>query len=179
MYITEADLTSNGITWDSWYLASLIARSEAIFNTLIGYEDGIMDAEYTEEFFDVHWDTIFNMRQLKPTSLTTINGDAITDYKFIGKKLYLKDWVSSVDAFPYVCTIVYQAWYEIVPEDVKQVVLSLAGYINNTKNSQGISNFRQDLLTVAYNTTDISSYIESTGQSSIINKYKNFYAYSL
>jgi len=55
----------------------------------------------------------------------------------------------------------------------------LAGYLHNAKNSQGISSFSQDLLQVSYGAKEAYDYIEKTGQSSIINKYKTFYAYSL
>lgn len=181
MYITASDLTANGITWETAYLDSLIARVEALFNSLIGDDLGVLEQERTEELCGVYSQYCFNLKYQNPITLTTINGDTIdtADYKIIGQKLILKDSVSSTTDFPHLCTIVYQAGFTSVPEDIKQVCLSLAAYIDNTKKSQGISSFRQDLLTVQYGAKEIQDYLETMGQSQIINKYKQYYAYSL
>ena len=71
------------------------------------------------------------------------------------------------------------AGYTDIPEDIKQVCLSLASYFQNTKTAGGISNFSQDLLSVTYGAKEIYDYLDSLGQSVIINKYKDYYAYSL
>lgn len=181
MYITASDLTANGITGESAYLDSLVARVEALFNTLIGDDAWVLLQDRTEELSNINSQDCFLLRYAEPATLKTINGVAIdsADYKIIGQKLYLKNTVSSLTDFPYLCTIVYEAWYDPIPEDIKQVCLSLAAYINNTKTSQGISSFRQDLLTVQYGAKEVQDYLESMGQTQIINKYKYFYAYSL
>ena len=181
MYITISDLELQGITGENAYLQALVDRSEAIFNTLIGNEEGILTQTRTQEFENVCNVNSIWLEYSNPTSLTSVNGSSVAsgDYKFIGQNLKLKNAVNSLSDFPYLLTIVYVAGYEETPDDVKQVCLSLAGYLHNAKNSQGISSFSQDLLQVSYGAKEAYDYIEKTGQSSIINKYKTFYAYSL
>jgi hypothetical protein len=183
MYIEKTDLTNQGITWSDAYLDSLIARAEAVFNTLIGDEKGIVSQERTEELEEVYSQKEFQLKYMNPTSLTTINGDSIdaANHKIIWQKLLLKDAVSSLTDFPFLCTIIYTAWYasDSIPEDVKQACLTIAWYFHNTKTSQWVSSFSQDLLQVSYWAKEEYDYLEKMGQSSIINKYKQYYAYSL
>ena len=181
MYITIADLQAQGITGESSYLASLVSRVEATFNSLIGIDEGVMSQARTEKLENISNATEIFLRYQKPTSLTSINTEAISsgDYTLLWQKLLLKNPVSSLSEFPFLCTIVYVAGYTDIPEDIKQVCLSLASYFQNTKTAGGISNFSQDLLSVTYGAKEIYDYLDSLGQSVIINKYKDYYAYSL
>jgi hypothetical protein len=114
-----------------------------------------------------------------PTELITINWDIITDYKILLQKLILKEAVSVSEDFPCLLTIIYTAWYTTTPDDVRQVLYSMASYFHNMKTSAWISSFSQDLLTVNFWAKEIYDYLTWIWENQIINKYKHYYAYSL
>lgn len=85
MYITIADLQAQGITGESSYLASLVSRVEATFNSLIGIDEGVMSQARTEKLENISNATEIFLRYQKPTSLTSINTEAISsgDYTLL------------------------------------------------------------------------------------------------
>jgi hypothetical protein len=183
MYITRLDLISQWIIGDDSYLDWLIRRSQSVFHTMIWLDDetDLLLQERKENLEDIYNTTEIYLKYPKPTTLTSINSEIIPveNYKIIWQKLILKDPVSISSDFPWLLIIIYQAGYETTPEDIKQVLYSMASYFHNMKTSAWISSFSQDLLTVHYWAKEIYDYLTRIGENQIINKYKQYYAYSL
>lgn len=181
MYITSQELTSQGITGDAGYLSSVVDRTEAIFNSLIWDDKGVLLQERTEELREICNPYEISLKYSLPQTITSINWVAPVswEYKILWQKLIVKNALALDTEFPYLLTIVYEAWLSEVPNDIKQVCFSIASYFHNMKNSGGISSFTQDLLTVSYGAKEVYDYLDKMWESVIINKYKTYYAYSL
>lgn len=181
IYVWVSDLEEQWITGSTTYLEWLIDRVENIFHSLIGLNEwNLLSASRIEKEQNIFNAYEIYLKYPNVTALTSINWVVIDswDYQLLWQKLILKDSVSVSDTFPYLLTLIYVAWYTTTPDDIKQILYSLASYINNSKNIAWISSFSQDLLTVNYGSKEIKDYLESIWQSAIINKYLITYAYS-
>lgn len=183
IYITTADLIDQGINWTTAYLEDLINRSESVFNDLIWLKNWIslLSWSRTEELENIYNTYEIFLKFPNVTALTSINwvASAWFNYKILWQKIILEDSVSISDTFPNLLTIIYVAWYTTTPDDIRQVLYSLCSYFHNLKNSAWITSFSQDLLSVNYGAKEMYDYLSWMWQNQIINKYKNYYAYSL
>lgn len=103
-----------------------------------------------------------------PRVITSVWGTALTstDYFLNGRKLttdvwYVADKRNRVQ-------IVYNAWFENTPWDIKSCILSLCAYCNTQSKSQGISSYSQGDLSITYNPQDQE---QKMILSSVIAKY--------
>ena len=69
--------------------------------------------------------------------------------------LELKNGVAIPNTFPYRYKIVYAAGFATIPSDVKLAIQTLVGALYNTRNANGISSYRQDLLSVNFKDASI------------------------
>lgn len=101
------------------------------------------------------------------------------DYIIEGQKLTLKEIVTVPTAFPYKHKIVYTSGYTTIPDDIKLAIKYLVAGLYNSRKSQGISSFRQDLLSVNYSDSGLIDTVLDTEKANfvraIINQYKIFF----
>lgn len=184
-YTTLAKL--NEYLWTSGQdtlITSIWEGAEALFDTLIGTT---LEVSSRTDIFNVgysdctlHEWRIFYLNAQNIIDITTINGVDIwtldTDYVIENQKLELRYGVSIPSTFPYRYKVVYTAGYATIPNDVILAINTITGAMYNTKNAQGISSFKQDLLSVNYESDTILDTLwdsEAKGMlEAIINKYK-------
>lgn len=102
------------------------------------------------------------------------------DYILEGNKLTLKDLVTMPTVFPTnKHKIVYTSGFTTIPEDIKLATKYLVAGLYNSRKSQGISSFRQDLLSVNYSGEGMIDTLLDTEQGNfvraVVNKYKIFF----
>jgi hypothetical protein len=185
-YLSTADI--NAYLWTSWedtLIATLNKSAEIIFNNLI-WSDWLSSWDVTEKFSyptiaDNNWffiGHILYLKNINPTVIKEVDWVAVTswEYEITWQKVFLKNALSFQSAFPYKNSILYTAWFSTIPDDVKQAIYMIVGALYNTRTSQWLDNFRQDLLAVTYSKTwTLESIIDPNSfslLSSIVNKYK-------
>jgi len=187
MYVTTSEVSAlTGAPNDST-LSAVIDGVESLFNGLIGSETGLITSTKTEYHpVENKCDNgrVFYLKTFLPTSVTTINavspGTLDTDYTITGEKLELKDYATTPTVFPYRYKIVYTSGYSsisTIPNDIKLAIKTIVGAIWNSRQTQGMASFKQDLLSVNYKDTSILDILgtdEKNFINSIINRYKVF-----
>lgn len=185
-YITTAEGKAIlGISGEDTLVESLVEGASNLIDTLIastGLETSVKSEFHALDRHDVtpsKRSTVFYLKTKNPTAVTSINGVSVgtinVDYIIEGQKLTLKDPATAPTAFPYNYKIVYTSGYTAIPEDIKLAVKYLLAGLYNSRKSQGIASFRQDLLSVNYNSDSILDTILDTEQKNfvkaIITKY--------
>lgn len=165
-------------------VTSIWESAEALFDTLIGttLESSSRTQHFPVWYTDCLYEEwrIFYLNAQNITAVATVNGVSAgvlnIDYTIETQKLELKNWVNRPSTFPYRYTVAYTAGYSTIPNDVIMAINTISGAMYNTKNAQGISSFKQDLLSVNYETDTI---LDTLGDSeskwmleAVINKYK-------
>jgi len=155
---TESVNVYLGTSGEDPLIASLIASSESLFNHLIN-SSGLSQATFTEKYryplggfqSENIW-RVFYLDNINPTALTSVDWIAVSswDYYLEGRKLTLKNSVSYQQTFPHLNTIIYTAGYATIPDDVKQAIKMMVGFLYQSKNANWISSFTQDQLTVNF-----------------------------
>jgi hypothetical protein len=163
-YITSEEVQSFiGTDCDEGTASLLVDMSEALFNSLINSETGLISSTKTE-YFDPRRDfnsptkvgRVFLLRTYKPTAITSINGVSPgtlnTNYTLIGRRLefeFAKDYSTG---FPYRYTIVYTSGLQSteIGSDIKLVCYYIAKGLFEKKKHMDVESFRQDLLSVKY-----------------------------
>lgn len=185
-YITTAEASAFTGAPDNATLASVLLGAEALFDTLIGSETGILTStktEYHPAENKANNGRIFYLKTHKPTTITTVNGASPgtvdVDYTIEGQKLEFDEFISAPTAFPYRYKIVYVSGYTnigAIPDDVKLAIKEITGAIWNSRSAQGMSSFKQDLLSVNYDKSvlDTLGTAEKSHLNTVINKYKVF-----
>lgn len=185
-YVSTADINVYlGISWEDAFIGVINDSAESIFNNLIG-STWLATWAVTEKiqypaYQDSNWlyqGQIFYLGKKNPTAISTVDGVSVTintDYIIEGQKVFLKTPLSRISTFPYRNTIVYTAWYATIPADLKQAMYLLVGALYNSRKSQGIDSFRQDLISVTYSKdSEIQKLLDPKSYSilqSIIRKY--------
>lgn len=166
-------------------IASLIASAESLFNHLVNSSSGLSQTTYTEKYryplggftSENIW-RVFFLDNINPTALTSVDWTTVSswDYYLEGRKLTLKTAVSYQQTFPHLNTIVYTAGYATIPEDIKQAIKMIVGFMYNSKNANGLTSFTQDQLEVNYGgnqNQNIETILSGNWIiTSIIRKYK-------
>ncbi len=185
-YITTAEASAFTGAPDNATLASVLLGAEALFDTLIGSATGLIagsKTEYHPAENKANNGRIFYLKTHKPTVITTVNGASPgtedTDYTIEGQKLEFADFISAPTSFPYRYKIVYTSGYSsisTIPDDVKLAIKQITGAIWNSRQAQGMSSFKQDLLSVNYDKSvlDTLGTAEKSQLNIVINKYKVF-----
>lgn len=175
-YVTIADTnTFLGKSGEDTLIYQLIVNAEALFDNIISSKTGLISSTKTEDFpiFDKdlraeNTGRVFWLRTHYPTSITTVNavspGTLDVDYTLERTRLEFKNAVAVPNAFPYRYRIAYVSGYTAIdagtqtyplPSDVKLAIYMLVGALYNSRNADGISEFKQDLLTVKYSDKSI------------------------
>jgi len=185
-YITTAEASAFTGAPDNSTLASILLGAEALFDTLIGSATGILTSTKTEihPVANVRDNgRVFFLKTHKPTAITSINGASPgtidVDYTLDGQKLEFDEFISAPTSFPYRYKIVYTSGYSsisTIPDDVKLAIKEITGAIWNSRQAQGMSSFKQDLLSVNYDSSvlDTLGTAEKSHLNTVINKYKVF-----
>ena len=185
-YITIAEAnTYIGTSGEDAVIATLIDWAEALFDTMIGSETGLLTSEKTE-VHPVNYRSfpgkIFWLKTWNPTVITTVNSVAVwtvnVNYTIDGTRLELKDAQPIPTTFPYRFTVVYTSGYadiSEIPKDIKTCIKQLVSGYYKKKDAEWISSFRQDLLQVNFSSDNILDTIADPEQKSaikaVINKY--------
>lgn len=169
LYVTTAEvkthLSISGSSQDA-LIDSLIDGAESLFNGLVG-TDSLISSTHTEDFavddLNKPYDSrnrVFNLGSYKPTAVATINAVSVgtidVDYTITNQRLELKDYPTRPSAFPFRFRIAYTAGIDGgvatagVPADIKLAIKTLTAALYNTRKSEGISSFKQDLLSINY-----------------------------
>ena len=183
-YVTLSELNSYlGTSGEDTLITTLWNYAESVFDTLIGQ---VLEEWHVTQYFPYWYSEgnypegrVFWLNSTRIIDIVTINGTdpgtKDTDYIIEWRRLELKNTVTTANTFPFRYTIVYNAGYNPIPDDVKLAVSILVGALYNTKNANGISSYRQDLLSVNYKDGNILESITDTAQKgvvqAIINKY--------
>lgn len=189
-YITIAEANALlGISGQDALVSTLIDGASQLFDTLLG-ADGNLVSTYRSEYhalnrpgvYSYEQSTVFYLRNKNPTAVATINGVSVgtidVDYIIEGQKLTLKTPATGPTDFPYRYKVVYTAGYasNAIPEDIKLAVKYMVSGLYNSRKSQGISSFRQDLLSVNYTDSGLLDTLLDEEQGnfvrSIITRYK-------
>lgn len=112
--------------------------------------------------------------------MTSVNGTSAgvldTNYTLDGILLEFANTWNYPTTFPYRYKIVYVAGYTEIPADVTQIINMMTGAIYNKRNTEGISSFKQDLLTVNYKDGNaLDTILDPTDKGiflAVVNKYK-------
>lgn len=183
-YVTVQEVnTLLGTSGEDSLIEALIQGAESLFDGLIGSETGLISSAKTEDF-SVNDESlppekrnrVFYLRTYKPTAITTINGISPgtldTDYTLTRNTLEFKDAVDEPTAFPYRFRIVYTSGFadiNAVPADIKNAIKYIVSGFYSTKNSQGLSSFKQDLLSVNYKDGSVLDTILDTTQKTFVH----------
>lgn len=190
-YITTAEAKALlGLSGEDDLIGTLIEWASKLFDTLIwssysldSSEKSEFHALYRPDVSDCEQGTVFYLRTINPTAVSTINGVSVgaidVGYILEGQKLTLKDLVTMPTGFPNKHKITYTSGFTTMPEDIKLAVKYLVAGLYNSRKSQGISSFRQDLLSVNYSGEGMIDTILDTEQGNfvraVVNKYKIFF----
>lgn len=193
-YITWADVGSFvGSSCNSNISGMLAEMASSFFDRLIWSEGGLLLSERTDYFVESDfacWKVgkIFYLKNFHPTTITSINWNttlvANTDYILDGRRLEMKNPVSIPGDFPNRIAVVYEAWLEKVPYDVKTSCLFLAKWLHNQRKNADMASFKQDLLSVNFTTG--KSFLDTLCDPSdsgfinlIVNKYRITYFHAI
>lgn len=177
-YTTLASLNAYlGTSGVDTLLTQLGDGAEALFDKLTG--EGIETGTRTA-IFDIGYykqnpykeGRVFYLPSINPTAVSTVNGASAgtidVNYALIGSKLELQYPVSMPSSFPYKYKIVYTAGFATIPSDVINCINMIVGAMYNTRNSNGIASFRQDLLSVNFKDASILDTIADTKTKGVI-----------
>jgi len=183
-YVTLSELNSYlGTSGEDSLITTLWNYAEGVFDTLIGQD---LVAWHVKQYFPCGYTEgnyeegrVFWLNRTNIIDIVTINGTEPgtkdTNYIIEWRRLELKNTLATPNTFPYRYTIVHNSWYDTIPDDVKLAISIIVGALYNTKNANGISSYRQDLLSVNYKDGNILESITDTTQKwvvqAIINKY--------
>ncbi len=163
----------------------ILENAEQIFDDIVWWS--LLEADYTEKFtypqyVDNNWlniGHIFYLQQINPTVIKKIDWTSVTantDYYLQWNKVFLKNALTYQNTFPFLNSVEYTAGYDEVPTDVKQAIYILCWALYNSKGSNWIDSFRQDLLSVNYSKTWVLDKLVDPNSfsllSSIFNKYR-------
>jgi len=172
MYITVSD--TNIMLWvsgEDTFIAMLIWIAEAKINSYLWTSD-LNSKTYTNEEYDFN-SNIYYLKNINPTSITSINSVSPWDYKLYWRKLQLIT-TPTPDSVWNKIKITYVAWFSPIPEDIKAAAYNLVWFLYNTKKSQGINSFTQWQLTVKFwnYRGDVDNNETINNILSWLNKYK-------
>ncbi len=184
-YVTTSEVSDFTGAPDNATLGAVIDGVESLFDMLIGSESGLITGNKTEYHpveDKANNGRIFYLKTLLPTTITTVNwvsaGTLDTHYTLEGQKLEFKDYVASPTVFPFRYKIVYVSGYSsisTIPNEIKLALKQIVGAVWNSKQSQGMASFRQDLLSINYKDESILDILGTNERShinTIINRYK-------
>lgn len=191
-YVTVQEVAQLlGTSTEDKLIESLIIGAEALFDSLVWSDTGLLTSSKTEDHVADNPDQsyenrnrIFYLRTHKPTAITTINTVAPwtidVDYTLTDRTLEFKTAKTTPSTFPYRFRIVYVSGYaniDAIPQDIKLAIKYMVGALYNRKNSEGISSFKQDLLSVNYDKQSgildqILSPEDHSFVTATINRYK-------
>lgn len=193
-YISSAEVIAFiGPACNSTNAGFLVATSEAIFNQLVGSENGLASSAKTEYWVERDFKRgevgrVFNLRTYKPTVITSINdaspGTLNTDYTLQGRRLEFEFAKDLPTTFPYRYKVAYTSGLATIPDEIKTCCLYLAKGMFDTKVAGNMSGFKQDLLSVNYSTgktleTIVADPSEASFIRLIANKYLVPYFYAV
>ena len=177
-YTTTASINAYlGTSGIDALITQLAEGAEALFDTLVG--DGI-ESKVRTDYFDIGYyrqnpcneGRVFYLQSINPTAVTSVNGVSAgtidVNYSLIGSKLELQYPVSMPTAFPYKYKVIYTAGYATIPNDVILAINTIVGAIYNTRNSNGIASFKQDLLSVNFKDASILDTIVDSNTKGMI-----------
>lgn len=184
-YTTTASINAYlGTSGIDALLTQLAEGAEALFDTLTG--DGIETKTHTD-YFDMGYyrqnpyneGRVFYLPAVNVTAVTSVNGVSAgtidVNYAIFGSKLELQYPVSMPTTFPYKYKVIYTAGFATIPSDVILAINTIVGAIYNTRNSNGIASFKQDLLSVNFKDASILDTLldsETKGMiQAIVTKY--------
>ena len=186
-YVTTSEVSDFTGAPNDTTLSAIIDGVESLFNGLIGSETGLLTSIKTEQH-EMNTNRgngrIFYLKTLKPTAITTINGISPgtinVNYTIVGQKLENELAVTTPTAFPYRYTVVYASGFasiSTIPADIKLIIKMLAGAVVNTRKTEGIASFKQDLLSVNYKDTSILDLLSPENRNAVnlvVNRYRVF-----
>lgn len=187
-YITTTEVETYAGLGTGTISASLVSTAEAFFDALAGISLGniarVESIHLSESYIRLMGQDLGRKIYLNaPVDITAtvkINGVTIasTDYTTDGSTLILRNQLPYPLDFPASWKIEYTGGYNPVPADVKSACILIALSLNSSKNAQGISSFRQDLLSVNYDTAGslektLGDPMSASLVRTIINKYRS------
>lgn len=187
-YITTTEVETYAGLGTGTISASLVSTAEAFFDSLVGYnltkvarvEKFKLNDGYTRLMSDKLGQEFYLEAPLDTTQVVKINDVTIAsiDYDTDGKTLILRNRQPFPTEFPFQFKVEYTGGYNPIPDDVKSACILITLGLNSSKTSQGMSAFRQDLLSVNYDTSGSLEKVlgDPTNASivrTIINKYRS------
>lgn len=120
--------------------------------------------------------TFYLEAPIDSTQTIEINNTALASGEFyaVQNRLVLKTAVQ-VPTFPPIFTIEYTGGYNPIPSDVKSACILITLSLNSKKNANGISSFRQDLLSVNYSQESLENVLGDPTNASIVRTIVNKY----
>lgn len=153
MYVTLSEIKT--YLWD-WQMSD--ANAQYLYDSATNIlhtacrVDTFEAVEKTENV-KYSYDNIYYLR-CNVRSIVSIGWVAVTsDDYFLNWRRVTTDISYSSDKRGNVA-IVYNAWYDPLPWDIKACVLSLCGYVQTHGKAQGISSYTQGDISITYNTQD-------------------------
>ena len=186
-YVNSSDVEAYAGLGSGTIDASIVTAAEAFFDSLVGYnlekkarsETITITDGYRRSMGDGFSNTFDLQAQIDETATISINGTALAtgEYYADGRRLYCK-YDQEVPDFPPRFKVEYTGGYDPVPEDVKSAIILITLSLNASKTAQGISSFKQDLLSVSYDTNNslekvIADPNSLSAVSQVIGKYRN------
>jgi len=176
-YITTWEATTYCDLSDSSLAQVLIDSAESIINSFC-WVDTLWETSRTE-YLESKDGVTFVLSYHNPHGTIKVDGTTLTlntNCEIHGRILTLKDYVSPPLSFPYKNKIEYMSGYATIPNAIKSAMYQIVGALESWRRNSGITEFRQDALTVKFGSNEgLSSLMGKESSSlvfSLLSKYK-------
>ena len=180
LWIDSSDTSQDSL------LTSILNSANAKLNNLC-WVDSFAKWQHTEKIekrwiYDTEYWLEFRLKNKPVASIDSLNWDsnvwtAWTDYLIMYdrrvrfKQLELDDW--------WILTVVYTAWYQTIPDDIKEMEMMLWSWMRQARSYEWVSSYRLWDESITFGSKSWSNWTMTPDEmyfsfETLLNKYKNF-----